>query len=99
MLHLSILNIVNYVHKCMLYIFHFRLVFLYYYVVHGGWSSWSQGACSKTCGGGIMRFNRTCNNPSPSCGGLPCRGSSVHEESCNEFCCTGKIRRYPWLFE
>ena len=60
------------------------------YVVHGGWSSWTQGACSKTCGGGIMRFNRTCNNPTPSCRGLPCRGISVHEEPCNEFCCPGK---------
>ena len=67
------------------------------YVVHGGWSSWTQGRCSKTCGGGIMRFNRTCNNPTPSCRGLPCRGISVHEEACNEFCCRGKIRKYDQL--
>ena len=38
-----------------------------------------------------MRFNRTCNNPTPSCRGLPCRGISVHEEACNEHCCRGKI--------
>ena len=63
-------------------------------VVHGGWSSWTRGECSKTCGGGIMRFNRMCNNPKPSCRGLPCRGISVHKEPCNEFCCTGKVISY-----
>ena len=61
------------------------------YLVNGGWSSWTQGACNKTCGGGIMRFNRTCTNPTPSCGGLPCIGNSTREESCNEFCCSGKF--------
>ena len=60
------------------------------HIVHGGWSSWTRGACSKSCDGGIMRFTRTCNNPKPSCRGLPCRGINVHEEACNEFCCRGK---------
>ena len=60
-------------------------------VVHGEWSSWTKGECSKSCGGGIVRFNRTCNNPMPSCGGLSCRGINVHEEACNEHCCRGKI--------
>ena len=64
---------------------------IYFSVVHGGWSSWTQSKCSKPCGGGIVRFNRTCNNPTPSCRGLPCRGISFHEESCNEFCCRGKF--------
>ena len=44
-----------------------------------------------------MRFNRTCNNPTPSCRGLPCRGISVHEEPCNQHCCRGKIRKYGHL--
>ena len=60
-------------------------------VVHGGWSSWTQSRCSKSCGGGIVRFTRTCNNPTPSCRGLPCRGISVHEESCSQHCCRGKF--------
>ena len=60
-------------------------------VVHGGWSSWTQGSCSKTCGGGLRRYTRSCNNPTPSCEGLSCRGNSTHEEACNEFCCRGKI--------
>ena len=38
-----------------------------------------------------MRFNRTCNNPTPSCGGLSCTGNSTREEACNEHCCRGKI--------
>ena len=66
-------------------------------LVDGGWSSWTQGTCSKRCGGGIIRFNRTCNNPTPSCRGLPCRGISVHEESCNEFCCRGKDIIYTYV--
>ena len=60
-------------------------------IVHGGWSSWTQSRCSKSCGGGTVRFNRTCNNPTPSCRGLPCRGISFHEESCNLMCCRGKF--------
>ena len=60
-------------------------------IVHGGWSSWKQSPCSKTCGGGIVQFTRTCSNPTPSCGGASCRGISVIEEACNEFCCRGKI--------
>ena len=60
------------------------------YTVNGGWSSWRQGTCSKTCGGGIIRFNRICNSPSPKCNGLNCRGISFREETCNEFCCRGK---------
>ena len=66
---------------------HFQ--YFIYYVVHGGWSSWTVGKCSKTCGGGIVRRTRTCNNPTPSCRGLPCRGISIHEEACNEHCCRG----------
>ena len=42
-----------------------------------------------------MRFNeKTCNNPKPSCRGLPCREINVHEELCNEFCCAGEIAKY-----
>ena len=60
-------------------------------VVHGGWSSWTQGSCSKTCGDGIRNDSRICNNPIPSCGGLSCGGISTREEPCNETCCRGKI--------
>ena len=42
----------------------------------------------------MIRSNRTCNNPTPSCGGVYCRGISTHEETCNELCCRGKILHY-----
>ena len=59
-------------------------------VVDGGWSSWIEGSCSKSCGGGIRIDTRTCDNPTPDCEGLSCEGSSTHEEQCNQFCCPSK---------
>jgi hypothetical protein len=50
--------------------------------VNGGWSGW--GACSATCGGGTQ--TRTCTNPTPTNGGLPCSGSS--SQSCNTQACS-----------
>ncbi len=41
--------------------------------VNGGWSQWSE------CVSGTR--TRTCNNPTPSCGGLSCTGASV--ENCS----------------
>ncbi|XP_078311221.1 semaphorin-5A-like [Crassostrea virginica] len=49
--------------------------------VKGGWSSWgiwrAISPCSGHCGRGFQRMvrNRSCNNPSPRCGGRHCRGS------------------------
>ena len=62
-----------------------------YYVVHGGWSSWTQGTCSKTCGGGTEMLTRVCNNPVPSCGGNDCPGLRVDTNPCNTHCCPGKV--------
>ena len=66
---------------------------LYNYVVDGGWSSWTYGPCSKTCGGGIQNYTRVCDNPKPSCGGKECDGPStdVLYKNCNDFSCSGKI--------
>ena len=59
-----------------------------HFVVDGRWSSWRPvGGCSKTCGGGILKFIRTCTKP--SCGGISCRGSSTFEAQCNTACCLG----------
>ena len=60
------------------------------YVVDGGWSSWTPGPCSKTCGIGTVRFTRTCTNPKPFCGGLLCIGNSIRKEPCEEIS-SGKI--------
>ena len=67
-------------------------------IVNGGWSSWKEGQCSKACGGGVKKFTRKCSNPTPSCGGSPCRGISVRQVTCNEFCCRGKIITTIMLF-
>ena len=61
------------------------------YVVDGGWSSWVNGPCSKTCGGGTQTLTRRCNNPLPSCGGNNCPGLSVIMSPCNIHCCPGKV--------
>merc|ERR1711962_1898217 len=61
-------------------------------VVDGGWSSWSYGACSKTCGGGTQRGTRSCNNPRPSNGGKICAGSGVTTRQCNTKSCPGACR-------
>lgn len=45
--------------------------------VNGSWSQWS--TCSVKCGGGIR--TRTCTNPAPKNGGLPCPGPA--SELCN----------------
>ena len=48
-------------------------------------------SCSKTCGGGIQRCNRSCNNPEPYCGGNDCSGLSIAHNNCNKQCCPGKF--------
>lgn len=55
--------------------------------VDGGWSDWTCGVCSKSCGGGTQNCTRYCNNPSPSCGGLDCVGSGTSTTPCNSQPC------------
>ncbi|EUB62928.1 Hemicentin-1 [Echinococcus granulosus] len=53
----------------------------------GQWSAWSH--CSKSCGGGIRRRTRQCNNPSPRFGGAPCQpqGGDSETTECQENPC------------
>ena len=51
--------------------------------VNGGWTEWSCGACSEDCGGGTESCTRSCTNPTPTCGGASCAGSSVMSQACN----------------
>lgn len=38
---------------------------------------WMMGTCSRTCGGGVQRSTRNCDNPAPSNGGTFCLGKRV----------------------
>ncbi|KAG5308607.1 ATS20 metalloproteinase, partial [Pseudoatta argentina] len=51
--------------------------------VHGQWGEWGRyGECSRTCGGGIKRKYRECDNPAPNNGGNYCIGERVKYRSC-----------------
>jgi len=66
--------------------------------VDGGWSTWSYGGCSKTCGGGTQRGTRSCNNPPPSNGGKNCVGSGVTNTQCNTKPCPGDGGWSTWSY-
>ncbi|XP_048080805.2 hemicentin-1 isoform X4 [Ursus arctos] len=56
--------------------------------VHGGYSQWSTWrACSVTCGKGIQKRSRLCNNPFPANGGKPCQGSDSEMQNCQRKLC------------
>ena len=59
------------------------------YIVDGGWSSWTYGPCSKTCGGGTQTLTRKCDNPAHDCGGMECSGLAITQNTCNDHCCPG----------
>ncbi|WAR30048.1 HMCN1-like protein, partial [Mya arenaria] len=59
--------------------------------VHGGWSGWSGwGICSSSCGAGLQRRDRSCDNPWPSKDGNHCFGDSVDNRICQENSCASK---------
>ncbi|XP_061173323.1 SCO-spondin-like [Saccostrea echinata] len=56
--------------------------------VNGHWSEWSLfSECSKTCGKGSQRRQRTCTNPAPSNGGLVCVGDGHETVDCEIKAC------------
>ncbi|KAL3861903.1 hypothetical protein ACJMK2_007916 [Sinanodonta woodiana] len=56
--------------------------------IDGGWGDFGPwGSCSATCGGGIQKRYRYCNNPIPH-GGAYCVGSSEEQQSCNTHICS-----------
>ena len=64
-------------------------------LVDGGWSDWQNVTnCSTTCGEGVITQQRTCTQPSPSCGGRECLGENITNISCNN-CCPGIM----WLYK
>uniref|UniRef100_A0A803KBF5 Semaphorin 5B n=1 Tax=Xenopus tropicalis TaxID=8364 RepID=A0A803KBF5_XENTR len=59
--------------------------------VSGGWSPWSGwSSCSRECELGFRTRKRTCSNPEPRNGGLPCAGSAMEYQDCNPQPCPVK---------
>uniref|UniRef100_A0A1Q3FR61 Putative axon guidance receptor dscam n=1 Tax=Culex tarsalis TaxID=7177 RepID=A0A1Q3FR61_CULTA len=51
----------------------------------GGWTPWTKWTpCSETCGFGRTLRWRSCVNPAPRNGGLPCQGSESEIKICKE---------------
>ncbi|GFY39610.1 a disintegrin and metalloproteinase with thrombospondin motifs 9 [Trichonephila inaurata madagascariensis] len=50
---------------------------------NGEWGEWqSYGPCSRSCGGGVARSIRECDNPRPTNGGRYCVGERIRYKSC-----------------
>lgn len=71
------------------------------YPVHGNWSPWVNGTCSKTCGEGFRTRSRRCDQPPPFFGGRDCVG--IHTMTgvyCHTECSVlGQVKEGPgnWL--
>ncbi|XP_029473326.1 LOW QUALITY PROTEIN: hemicentin-1 [Rhinatrema bivittatum] len=56
--------------------------------VHGGFSEWLEWRpCSVTCGQGVQKRIRQCNNPLPANGGRHCQGPDAETRSCQNKPC------------
>ncbi|XP_053325662.1 hemicentin-1 [Spea bombifrons] len=56
--------------------------------VHGGFSGWLPWqTCTVSCGNGVQRRTRLCNNPVPANGGLYCQGAETEERNCQNKPC------------
>ncbi|XP_061181416.1 semaphorin-5A-like [Saccostrea echinata] len=68
--------------------------------VAGNWSVWTPWSdCTAKCNGGIQNRRRTCTNPLPQRGGLPCAGNTNEWRMCNSYKCKDqqKLTRWtPW---
>ncbi|XP_052699211.1 SCO-spondin-like isoform X2 [Crassostrea angulata] len=64
--------------------------------VDGHWSQWSEfSVCSTSCGPGSQSRERTCTNPAPSNGGLPCAGNDNEVKVCETAPC--KVTTPSWI--
>ncbi|PIO28464.1 Thrombospondin-1 [Aquarana catesbeiana] len=56
--------------------------------INGQWGPWSPwDICSVTCGGGVQKRERLCNNPKPQFGGKACLGDNADSRICNKQDC------------
>ncbi|XP_046400011.1 A disintegrin and metalloproteinase with thrombospondin motifs 9-like isoform X2 [Ischnura elegans] len=53
--------------------------------IDGGWGEWQRwSSCSRSCGGGIKKSERSCTRPTPANGGKYCVGDRVRYKSCRK---------------
>lgn len=65
-------------------------------IINGGWSFWGAwSSCSRDCELGFRIRKRTCTNPEPKNGGLPCVGSAMEYQDCNPHPCPGNHDYLP----
>ncbi|XP_073087639.1 semaphorin-5B isoform X2 [Manis javanica] len=58
------------------------------HTVSGGWAAWVPwSSCSRDCELGFRFRKRTCTNPEPRNGGLPCVGDANEYQDCNPQAC------------
>jgi len=56
--------------------------------VDGKWGDYGDWeTCSKTCGKGVQRRERSCDDPKPENGGKVCEGEDKEEQECNPQSC------------
>lgn len=76
----------------------FKAIHVFYLLlplVNGNWGPWSPwDACTVTCGGGLQKRSRLCNNPEPQYGGKTCVGEARGTQVCNKQDCP--IGEYPF---
>ncbi|GAB1300235.1 Semaphorin-5B [Apodemus speciosus] len=58
------------------------------HTLSGGWATWGPwSSCSRDCELGFRVRKRTCTNPEPRNGGLPCVGDAAEYQDCNPQAC------------
>ncbi|XP_076085387.1 sushi, von Willebrand factor type A, EGF and pentraxin domain-containing protein 1-like [Mytilus galloprovincialis] len=71
--------------------------------VDGGWSDWSAGPCSESCGTGTKVLTRTCTNPTPQNNGAECVGEGSKTEPCERSLCQAggcqEVRCESWQYD
>lgn len=59
------------------------IIYIIFLKVDGGWSSWTKWSnCSKTCGEGVSKRVRLCDNPPQQGNGTICQGINSESKSC-----------------
>ena len=67
--------------------------------VDGSWSIWGiWSSCSRTCGAGVKRRDRDCDDPQPQNGGDDCSGSDEQTQFCEESQCAGITKNTFYFF-